>query len=96
MPAAFLLIGLGIVLLLQPTAIVPWGPCNSLWRFWPVVVIAFDGCPDFQLGDNHVTWLVVGHQRIVVAQAGTGRRVRSVTVVERGVEMGFGSQTTEG
>ena len=41
MPAAFLLIGLGIVLLLQTTGIVPWELWNSLWRFWPVVIVAF-------------------------------------------------------
>ena len=35
------LLALGILLLLQTTEVVPWDMWFDLWRFWPVIVIAY-------------------------------------------------------
>ena len=34
------LIALGVFLLLQTTGVLPWGLWSSIWRWWPVLIIA--------------------------------------------------------
>jgi hypothetical protein len=39
--AGLVLVALGVLFLLQTTGVVPWNLWGVLWRFWPVLVIAF-------------------------------------------------------
>ena len=38
--SALFLIALGVLLLLQTTGVLPWEVWSSIWRLWPVVIIA--------------------------------------------------------
>ncbi len=34
-----LLVFVGVILLLQTSGVLPWSLWNTLWRFWPVLII---------------------------------------------------------
>ena len=38
--SGFIILGLGVLLLLQTTGVVPWRAWAEIWRFWPVALIA--------------------------------------------------------